>query len=76
MYTVKKFKPLDTFKDETGFEYGGYEFGSTVYAVVNEQGICLHRKDWQGKGFTHFYSTKKKAQRIADAFNEIERRDN
>ena len=69
MYTVKKFKPMDTFKSESGFEYGGYDCGSTVYAVINENGECLHRPDFRGKMHTHFYSTKKMAQKIADAFN-------
>lgn len=69
MYTVKRFKGIEEFTSESGAVYGGYELGSTVYAVVNEEGKCLCRQDYFGTWRTHFYSTKKQAQRIADVFN-------
>ena len=69
MYIVKRFKPTDVFRDEEGFEFGGYPSGSTVYAVINEYGKVLRRKDYFGNWQTHFYSSKKRAQGIADVFN-------
>ena len=71
MYTVKRFKPMDVFYTEDGTEYGGYETGSTVYAVVNEDGKVLYRQDYFGIWKTHFYSSKRRAQKVADIFNKV-----
>ena len=69
MITVKRFKPMDEFVTENGDHYGGYETGSTVYAVVNKSGEVLHRQTAFGDWKTHFYSSKKRAMAIADIFN-------